>query len=81
MNGTFEFVDNVNAKRIGKQKLVTKAVVVGGRRVDAPVESLCRPGRRYLRFDQPHGGLEQFIAAFAHPGQRRLHRDVGARRR
>ena len=36
-SGTFEFVDNVNAKRTGKQKLVTKAVVVGGRRVDAPV--------------------------------------------
>ena len=31
--GTFEFVDNVNAKRIGKQKLMTKAVIVGGRRV------------------------------------------------
>lgn len=34
--GTFEFVDNVNAARTGKQKLVTKAVVAGGRRVAAP---------------------------------------------
>ena len=37
-NGTFEFVDNVNAKRIGKHKLVTKAVVAGGRRVPATAQ-------------------------------------------
>jgi dihydroorotase len=29
-NGEFEFVDNVNAKRIGRQKLVPAGVVVGG---------------------------------------------------
>ena len=37
-DGTFEFVDNVNAKRIGKHKLVTKAVVAGGRRVPATAQ-------------------------------------------
>ncbi len=29
--GQFEFVDNVNTKRIGKQKLVSRAVFVAGR--------------------------------------------------
>ena len=29
--GEFEFVDNVNAKRIGRQKLVPSGVIVGGR--------------------------------------------------
>jgi dihydroorotase len=31
--GEFEFVDNVNAKRIGRQKLVPYAVIAGGKRV------------------------------------------------
>jgi dihydroorotase len=30
-NGEFEFVDNVDAKRSGRQKLVTTAAVVGGK--------------------------------------------------
>ncbi len=32
--GTFEFVDNENAKRTGRQKLVETATLVAGRRVD-----------------------------------------------
>ena len=31
--GDFEFVDNEDAKRTGHQKLVTEAVIAGGRRV------------------------------------------------
>jgi dihydroorotase len=31
--GEFEFVDNVNAKRVGREKLVPFAVVMGGKRV------------------------------------------------
>jgi dihydroorotase len=31
--GEFEFVDNLNAKRVGRQKLVPFAVIAGGRRV------------------------------------------------
>jgi hypothetical protein len=31
--GDFEFVDNANTKRTGKQKLFATATVVGGKRV------------------------------------------------
>jgi dihydroorotase len=31
--GTFEFLDNVNAKRVGQRKLVAHTVIAGGRRV------------------------------------------------
>jgi dihydroorotase len=31
--GEFEFVDNVDAKRTGREKLVTAAVVMNGKRV------------------------------------------------
>ena len=31
-NGEFEFVDNVDAKRTGREKLVTTAVLAGGKR-------------------------------------------------
>jgi dihydroorotase len=30
--GDFEFVDNLNAKRPGRRKLIARAVVVGGKR-------------------------------------------------
>ena len=31
--GQFEFVDNLNAKKIGRQKLLPKAVLMAGKRV------------------------------------------------
>jgi len=31
--GEFEFVDNIDGKRTGKQKLVTAAVLMNGKRV------------------------------------------------
>jgi hypothetical protein len=31
--GTFEYVDNYKGKRTGSQKLITRAVLAGGRRV------------------------------------------------
>jgi dihydroorotase len=33
-DGSFEFVDNENTVRIGRQKLVASEVVLGGKRVD-----------------------------------------------
>jgi dihydroorotase len=32
-DGTFEFVDNIDGKRTGRQKLLTKAVVMNGKRI------------------------------------------------
>lgn len=32
-DGEFEFVDNLNARRTGRQKLFPRAVIAGGRRV------------------------------------------------
>jgi dihydroorotase len=37
MDGGFEFVDNYKGSRRGEQKLVTQAVVAGGKRVGAPL--------------------------------------------
>ena len=36
VNGSFEFVDNVNARRVGRQKLFARAVFVAGKRWTQP---------------------------------------------